>query len=185
MAATTTERTVSTWQLDPTHSSVEFAVKHLMMTTVRGRFKELSATLRGDRDNPEDAAVEASLEAASVDTGSPDRDAHLRSADFFDADRVEMARDGLLEVEAAGVIGLLERALRHGPLRVALVDDEDALAPVDAGRGVLAGLLLDPHAVRVDGGERLDGVRGQGFGLGGGRGKSGGDQRAGHGNGPQ
>ena len=87
MAATTTDRTVSTWQLDPTHSSVEFAVKHLMMTTVRGRFKELSATLRGDRDNPDDAAVEASLEAASVDTGSPDRDAHLRSADFFDADR--------------------------------------------------------------------------------------------------
>lgn len=83
MDATTTERKVTTWQLDPSHSSVEFAVKHLMMTTVRGRFNEMSASLRGDRDHPEDAAVEASFKTASVDTGSPDRDAHLRSADFF------------------------------------------------------------------------------------------------------
>ncbi len=87
MAATHTEPTVTTWQLDPAHSSVEFAVKHLMMTTVRGRFKEIAATLRGDRDHPEQAGVEATIKAASIDTGVPDRDAHLRSADFFDTDR--------------------------------------------------------------------------------------------------
>lgn len=77
---------VTTWQLDPTHSSVEFSVKHMMMTTVRGRFKELSATLRGDRDDPEDAGVEACIQVSSIDTGVGDRDAHLRSADFFDAE---------------------------------------------------------------------------------------------------
>ena len=86
MAATTTAPTRTTWQLDPTHSSVEFAVKHMMMTTVRGRFKEVTATLTGDRDHPEDAGVEATLSTASIDTGVPDRDAHLRGADFFDAD---------------------------------------------------------------------------------------------------
>ena len=59
----------ATWQLDPAHSSVEFSVKHMMMTTVRGRFKSIKATLRGDRDHPEDAGVEATIEAASVDTG--------------------------------------------------------------------------------------------------------------------
>jgi polyisoprenoid-binding protein YceI len=78
---------VTTWQLDPTHSAVEFSVKHMMMTTVRGRFKELQATLRGDRDHPDDAGVEATIDVSSIDTGVADRDAHLRSADFFDAER--------------------------------------------------------------------------------------------------
>lgn len=77
---------VTTWQLDPTHSSIEFSVKHMMMTTVRGRFKEIEATLRGDRDNPKDAGVDVRIRAASIDTGVADRDAHLRSADFFNAD---------------------------------------------------------------------------------------------------
>ena len=77
---------VTTWQLDPAHSSVEFSVKHMMMTTVRGRFKTVTATLRGDRDHPEDAGVDARLEVASIDTGVVDRDAHLRGPDFFDAE---------------------------------------------------------------------------------------------------
>jgi polyisoprenoid-binding protein YceI len=77
---------VATWQLDPTHSSVEFAVKHMMMTTVRGRFKDITGTLRGDRDHPHDAAVEGKVQTASIDTGVDTRDAHLRSAEFFDAD---------------------------------------------------------------------------------------------------
>ncbi len=76
----------TTWQLDPTHSAVEFSVKHMMMTTVRGRFKELSATLTGDRDRPEDAGVQAAIVTSSIDTGVADRDAHLRSGDFFDAE---------------------------------------------------------------------------------------------------
>jgi polyisoprenoid-binding protein YceI len=81
------ETGVTTWQLDPAHSSVEFAVKHMMMTTVRGRFKEVTATLTGDRDHPEDAGVEATIEAVSIDTGVADRDAHLRNPDFFDAEQ--------------------------------------------------------------------------------------------------
>ena len=86
MATPTADRAATTWQLDPTHSSVEFAVKHMMMTTVRGRFKEIAATLRGDRDRPEQAAVEATIQVASIDTGVGDRDGHLRSPDFFDAE---------------------------------------------------------------------------------------------------
>jgi polyisoprenoid-binding protein YceI len=85
MATSATETGTTTWQLDPAHSSVEFSVKHMMMTTVRGRFKNVSATLRGDRDHPEDAGVDVTIAAESVDTGVADRDAHLRGADFFDA----------------------------------------------------------------------------------------------------
>ena len=76
----------ATWQLDPAHSSVEFSVKHMMMTTVRGRFKKIQATLRGDRDHPDEAGIDVSIDAASIDTGVADRDAHLRGPDFFDAD---------------------------------------------------------------------------------------------------
>jgi polyisoprenoid-binding protein YceI len=86
MAASTAVQ-IPTWQLDPTHSSVEFSVKHMMMTTVRGRFKSVRATLKGDRDHPEAAAVDVTISAASIDTGVADRDAHLRGADFLDAER--------------------------------------------------------------------------------------------------
>src|SRR5574338_191226 len=88
MATSTATRVgTPTWQLDPAHSSVEFSVKHMMMTTVRGRFKSVQATLTGDRDHPDLAGVEASIDAASIDTGVSDRDGHLRSPDFFDAER--------------------------------------------------------------------------------------------------
>jgi polyisoprenoid-binding protein YceI len=84
---TATQTRTSTWRLDPAHSSVEFSIKHMMMTTVRGRFKDVRATLTGDEDHPEGCCIEAEIHVASVDTGSPDRDTHLRGADFFDAER--------------------------------------------------------------------------------------------------
>src|ERR671932_418138 len=77
----------ATWQLDAAHSSVEFSVKHMMMTTVRGRFKNVTATLTADEEHPEGCCVEVEIDVASIDTGSADRDAHLRSADFFDAEK--------------------------------------------------------------------------------------------------
>jgi len=76
-----------TGQLDPAHSSVEFSVKHMMMTTVRGRFKNVTATVTVDEERPERSSVYVEIDAASLDTGAADRDAHLRSADFFDAER--------------------------------------------------------------------------------------------------
>jgi polyisoprenoid-binding protein YceI len=66
---------------------VEFSVKHMMMTTVRGRFKEIEATLTGDERRPEGCCVEVTIQAASLDTGVADRDAHLRGPDFFDVER--------------------------------------------------------------------------------------------------
>jgi polyisoprenoid-binding protein YceI len=75
------------WQIDPAHTTIEFAVKHMMFTTVRGRFKKFNGTIRVDEQNPDNSGVEVEIEAASIDTGEPDRDAHLRSADFLDADQ--------------------------------------------------------------------------------------------------
>jgi polyisoprenoid-binding protein YceI len=87
MGSSATATGTSTWRLDPAHSSVEFSVKHMMMTTVRGRFKELEATLTADEAHPEGCCVEVTMQVASIDTGMPDRDAHLKGPDFFDAER--------------------------------------------------------------------------------------------------
>lgn len=86
MTPQTATHAATTWQLDPTHSSVEFAVKHMMMTTVRGRFRELEAALHGEEDAPQRATLAVEMQVASVDTGVADRDTHLRSPDFFDAE---------------------------------------------------------------------------------------------------
>jgi polyisoprenoid-binding protein YceI len=73
------------YAVDPAHTSVEFIGRHLMITKVRGRFPDVSGTITID-DEPQRSRVEVELGVASVDTGNPDRDAHLRSPDFFDAE---------------------------------------------------------------------------------------------------
>jgi polyisoprenoid-binding protein YceI len=77
---------MTTWNFDPAHSNADFAVRHMMITTVRGGFKEVSGALEFDPENPADAVVEATIKASSIWTGVADRDAHLRSADFLDAE---------------------------------------------------------------------------------------------------
>jgi len=78
------QRTTSQWQLDPTHSSAEFAVRHMMVATVKGAFKSLSGSVDLDETKWENSRIEAEIDASTVDTGVADRDNHLRSADFFD-----------------------------------------------------------------------------------------------------
>jgi len=74
------------WTLDSTHSQVEFSVKHMMFTTVRGRFADAEGTIRMNPDSPSESSVEVTIDAASLDTGVEDRDNHLRSGDFFDVE---------------------------------------------------------------------------------------------------
>lgn len=76
----------ATWSIDPTHTDVTFAVRHMGLSTVRGRFDDVAGTVRTDESGaPSEIRVE--VETASIHTGPADRDAHLRSPDFFDADR--------------------------------------------------------------------------------------------------
>jgi polyisoprenoid-binding protein YceI len=78
---------MSAWTLDPAHSQIEFAVKHMMVTTVRGQFRKFTTEVDFDEEHPERSSVVAHIEASSIDTGMEARDAHLRSADFFDAEK--------------------------------------------------------------------------------------------------
>ncbi|HEY8808003.1 MAG TPA: YceI family protein [Candidatus Limnocylindria bacterium] len=73
------------WQIDTSHSSVTAAVKHMMLTTVRGGFSGATGVIDFDPAKPEAGAVELRIPAASVNTGDAKRDGHLRSADFLDA----------------------------------------------------------------------------------------------------
>jgi polyisoprenoid-binding protein YceI len=76
----------STYEIDVAHSSVSFVARHLMVTKVRGHFGRFSGTIQVG-DSPEESKVESTVDAASIDTGEPNRDAHLRSADFLDVER--------------------------------------------------------------------------------------------------
>lgn len=78
---------LTTWAIDPAHSNVEFAIKHLMISTVKGRFSEVAGTVQLDDEDPANSVVDVRINVASIDTRQPDRDAHLRSGDFFDVEK--------------------------------------------------------------------------------------------------
>lgn len=82
-----TETGTSTWRIDPAHSLAEFGVRHLMISTVKGRFTDVQGNLRLAADDPTTGQVEVTIGVESIDTGVADRDKHLRSADFFDVER--------------------------------------------------------------------------------------------------
>lgn len=90
------------WQVDPAHSHVEFAVRHLMISTVKGRFAEVAGTLRGDEHDPGSASIDLTIPAASIDTREERRDAHLRSADFFDVEKYDAIRFRSTRIARAG-----------------------------------------------------------------------------------
>ena len=75
------------WKIDNAHSLVEFSVRHMMISTVRGRFERFSGTVEFNENDPTASSVDVQIEAASINTNESQRDNHLRSADFFDAEK--------------------------------------------------------------------------------------------------
>src|SRR5437764_11472750 len=76
-----------TLQADPNHSTVGFAVKHMVVTTVRGQFPKFSSTLNWNKDDPSKSDIELKVDPASINTNNEKRDTHLKSADFFDVQK--------------------------------------------------------------------------------------------------
>lgn len=75
------------YAIDPTHSSVHFSVRHLMVSNVRGEFTKVSGTVEFDPQKPESSTIQATIDAASINTRDTQRDAHLKSADFLDVEK--------------------------------------------------------------------------------------------------
>jgi len=86
-SAITPSTTVSTWKIDPVHSIAEFRVRHMMISNVRGQFTGVTGTLTYDESDSSKSRVEASIDVATIDTRDPQRDGHLKSADFFDVEK--------------------------------------------------------------------------------------------------
>jgi polyisoprenoid-binding protein YceI len=80
---TVTTTAATTWNIDPSHSVAEFKVKHMMISNVKGQFAKVSGVLTLDESELTNSRVEAVIEAASLETREAQRDAHLKSADFF------------------------------------------------------------------------------------------------------
>ncbi len=81
-----TQTTVKTYNIDPAHSSVEFIARHMMITKVRGRFAKFEGVIRVPEGSDIPTEIDVTIDASSIDTQEEQRDAHLRSPDFFDID---------------------------------------------------------------------------------------------------
>ena len=146
---------MTTWKIDPAHTLVEFSIKHMMFTTVKGRFTGVQGTLQLDEANPSRSSVEAEIDAASIDTGDQRRDDHLRSAEFLDVEHYptisfKSARVELLDREHARVTGNLTI---HGVTREVALDTE------------LAGQGTTPFGTHVVGFEARTTINRKDFGL--------------------
>jgi polyisoprenoid-binding protein YceI len=91
-----------TWRIDPSHSSAQFSVRHMMISTVRGQFGGVKGTVVYDPKNPAASTVEATIDVTTINTGQAKRDSDLKSEDFFDAKRYPEMKFKSKSVEIAG-----------------------------------------------------------------------------------
>lgn len=120
----------NTWKLDPAHSSIEFSAKHMMFTTVKGRFAEFEGTVSGKQESPAGAAVNVTIKAASIDTRTEQRDGHLRSADFLDVENFPT-----ITFKSTRIAGTKEKFTLTGDLTIRDVTRPVALDVTFEGQG--------------------------------------------------
>jgi polyisoprenoid-binding protein YceI len=122
-------RGTTRWTLDPSHTNVAFGVRHLMISTVKGRFRTVEGTVTGPGGDPVKAQIDISIDAASIDTGVGQRDDHLRSPDFLDVARFPRLTFKSKRIERRGA-----DALRvHGDLTIRGVTREAELQVTELG----------------------------------------------------
>ena len=131
----TTKTTTNSWNLDTVHSGINFSVRHMVVSKVRGRFTKFSGNIALDESDPARSVVEATIDASSIDTGTAQRDDHLRSADFFDVERFPQIRFRSTGIERLGAEPGNERYRLTGQLTIRDVGREIALDVEYGGRG--------------------------------------------------
>ena len=140
------------WTFDLAHSSINFTVRHMVVSKVRGRFTRWGGSLVMDESDPAGAAVDVRIEAASVDTGVEQRDGHLRSADFFDAERFPTLafRSSGIEQAGEGAYRLNGELTMHGVTRPVSLEVEFAGSAKDPWGGLRAGFSARTTLDRKD-----------------------------------
>jgi polyisoprenoid-binding protein YceI len=126
-----TPATLTTWNIDPAHSAAEFKVKHMMISNVKGKFSGLSGALTLDEADPTRSTAEASIPLATLSTGDDQRDGHLKSADFFDAEKFPTLTFKSLGVHATapGELEVTGELTMHGVTRTVTFAVEGPSAP--------------------------------------------------------
>lgn len=116
MTAQLTEKT--SYSIDPAHTTVEFVVRHLMITKVRGRFGAVSGSIELESGSDVPRSVQATIDATSIDTNEPQRDTHLKSADFFEVEKYPTLEFGSTRIEGdAGGFTIFGNLTIHGVTR--------------------------------------------------------------------
>jgi polyisoprenoid-binding protein YceI len=146
-------RAQSTWEIDAAHSSVGFAIRHMMVSNVRGTFGKFSGTVKANEKDLSESTVEATIDVASIDTGNAKRDDHLRSPDFFDVAKYPTITFKSRKITPAGdkkwkVTGDLTM---HGVTKEVTLDVEGPTAEVKDPQGNLrAGATVTTKLSRND-----------------------------------
>jgi polyisoprenoid-binding protein YceI len=131
---TATETATSTWNIDASHSAIEFSAKHMMITTVKGRLADARGVITIDEANPANSHAEVEFDAKSLDTRAEQRDQHLRSPDFLDVEQFPTIRFTSRRVEGASAeAGAEFRVI--GDLTIRGVTKEVTLDATYEGRG--------------------------------------------------
>jgi polyisoprenoid-binding protein YceI len=121
----------TTWNIDPIHSNVEFKVRHMMISNVKGQFKGLTGTLKLNNADRTESGVEVSIDAATINTNDAQRDAHLKSADFFDVEKFPtlIFKSNRVSKNKDGVITVAGDLTIHGVTRNVVLEVEGPSAP--------------------------------------------------------
>jgi polyisoprenoid-binding protein YceI len=132
MSTSTSPAGTTTWTVDPVHSNAEFRVKHMMISNVRGRFTGITGKLAYDPSDVTKSSIEASVDVTTVDTHDPQRDTHLKSPEFFDAEKFPTMtfRSSKVTRKSSGSISVSGPLSIHGVTRDVEFEIEGPTPPV-------------------------------------------------------
>ena len=152
-SVTVSEIAAATWNIDSSHSSAQFKVKHLMVSNVKGEFAGITGSLQFDPENLVHSRIEATIDSRTINTRDEKRDAHLRSPDFFDVERFPTLsfRSGRVSQKPDGELAVGGDLTIHGVTRPVVFAVEGPSAPTrDPWGGTRIGLTATTRINRKD-----------------------------------
>ncbi len=141
-----------TWQIDPAHTNVEFTVRHMMISNVKGQFQKTTGTITTNGSDPASATIDATIDASSVDTRVERRDNHLKSPDFLDVAKYPTItfKSTKVEADGPGKFKVTGDLTLHGVTKPVVLDVESSGAPVKVMGGLHAGASATTKIKRSD-----------------------------------